>query len=268
MLIDTHAHLFFDDYANDLEQVLARAKEAGVEKIIVPSVDLATSLKSIELAKKYPGTIYGAVGIHPEETTEKDWSPREWEDELSKLDQMILDNREWIVAVGEIGTDANTDELKKSLPLQMKLMKKQCELAIRFDLPVIVHTRNSFAGTWEVLKSLSMMPRGQFHCFSVDEEALKLVVGAGFYVSFCGNITWSKRVGKLAAMLPIERLLLETDSPLMVPRDMKGNPVNGLERNESANMRYLLDKLVSLRTESPKEIADKSSYNAMQLFHL
>lgn len=253
MLIDTHAHLWFADFANDLGEVLARAKEAGVEKIIVPGTDLESSKKAVELAKKYPGVLYAAVGVHPEETASLNFQIPN-----SNLQTLIAENRRQIVAIGEIGTDASTEELKNCMSQQKELFSEQCLLALEFDLPVIIHTRNSLAEALEVLDALPTMPRGQFHCFSHDVVGVKQVLERGLHVSFCANITWSKRVAKLVPLIPIDRLLLETDSPFMEP----GN------RNEPANAARLAEKVAELRGQIVKQIAEVTTTNAIRLFRL
>lgn len=269
MLIDTHAHLWWDSYESDLDAVIERAKKAGVEKIIVPGTNIESSKMAVELAKKYPGIIYAAVGIHPEEILENTLKVRPSANGLSRgWAHPLRSDLESAVAIGEIGIDLYTEEIQKTLPEQKVLFREQCLLALEFELPVIIHTRNSFAETWEVLESLPEMPKGQFHCFSVDEEALKMVIEHGFYVSFGGNITWSKRVARLVSLVPGERLLLETDSPLMVPRDKDGKPVNNNERNEPANVRILAEKIADLRGVSIQEIEDATTMNAKTLYRL
>ena len=171
---------------------------------------------------------------------------------------------------------------------QKELFRAQCQLALEFDLPVIIHTRESLAQTLEVIDALPSMPRGQFHCFSHDEEGIKQVLARGFYVSFCGNITWSKRVARLVNLVPTDRLLLETDSPLMVPRDKKGNPIQwgessdhspiiaqgselgepGSNRNEPANVRILAEKIAEIRGQSLLEIEKFTTENVKTLFKL
>lgn len=285
MLIDTHAHLWFDDYTDDLDQVLARAKAAGVEKMIVPGTEIESSKAAIELAKKYPGVIYASVGVHPEEVLGEKYNEETpptfgvptrpsagspVEESPHELQELIMRESPLVVAIGEIGTDGSTEELKSCMAEQKILFREQCELALEFDLPVIIHTRDSFPETWEVLSSLSKMPRGQFHCFSVDEEALNTVIEAGFYVSFCGNITWSKRVARIVAKAPINRLLLETDSPLMVPRDKKGIPIQGKnnDRNEPANVRYLAQIIAEIKGVKVDEIEKITTENAIALYKL
>ena len=256
MLVDTHAHLFFEDFKDDLDLVIARAKKAGVRKIIVPGTSVQTSRQARELAKKYPGVIYPAVGVHPEEVVERGWA------------LPLRDDLERAVAIGEIGMDGYSAEMQKYMNEQGKLFKAQCLLALEYDLPVIIHTRNSFAEVWGVLESLPAMPRGQFHCFSVDEEALDKIVEAGFYVSFGGNITWSRRVANLVPKARIDRILLETDSPLLVPRDKNGIPMGKSERNEPANVRYLAQKIAELRGSEIVEIEKMTTENAKTLFKL
>jgi TatD DNase family protein len=255
MLIDTHAHLWWPSFAkapagkDSLESVLQRALAAGVEKMIVPGTNIESSIQAIELAKKYPGTIYPAVGIHPEDVEGA---------QVDKVKTLIAQNKELVVAVGEIGIDMYSEKEKQSIEAQKVLFKAQCELAIELDLPVIIHTRDSFEQTWEVLSSLPMMPRGQFHCFSVDEAALDTVVKAGFYVSFCGNIMYSKRVAKLVALVPDTQLLLETDSPFMQPG----------ARNEPAYTKILAEKVAELRETTLKKVEELTTDNANRIYRL
>lgn len=253
MLIDTHAHLWFDDYRYDLGEVLARAKAAGVEKMIVPGTDSESNLKAIELAKKYPGVIYAAVGIHPEETVSLNFQIP-----IYNLQTLIAENRDQLVAIGEIGTDKFNKLTSQQTNDQLELFRVQCELALEHDLPVIIHTRNSLSEALQVLDALPTMPKGQFHCFSHDEEGVKEVLARGFYVSFCGNITWSKRVAKLVSLVADERLLLETDSPLMWAG----------ARNEPSNVAILAEKIVQLRGQNMDKVAEMTSNNAIRLFRL
>jgi len=253
MLIDTHAHLWFPEYENDLEEVMARAKAAGVGKMIVPGTSLESSKMAIALAKKYPGVLYASVGVHPEELLNHNF-----EETPLGLRELIAENREWIVAIGEIGTDASSEELKNCIGEQRELLRKQCELALEHDLPVIVHTRNSLKKALEVLDGLKKMPRGQFHCFSHDEAGVKEVLSRGFCVSFCGNIAWSKRVARLVPLVPIERLLLETDSPFMLPG----------KRNEPSNVTITAQMIADLQGLSLKVVEEQTIKNAKALFKL
>lgn len=284
MLIDTHAHLWFDDYKDDLESVIKKAKAVGVEKMIAPGTGLESSRKAVELAKRYPGVIYGAVGIHPEEIV-KDNSSEETPFAFVnpyKVRPSALDmSRGWAlpsrsdlpaaVAIGEIGTDASTEELRGCMDTQKALFKEQCEMALEYKLPVIIHTRESLNEALEILDQLPSMPKGQFHCFSHDEEGIKKVLSRGFYLSFCGNITWSKRVAKLVNLVPDDRLLLETDSPFMKPRitDERARQALPLQnRNEPADVRVLAEIIAELRGQNMEIIERITTENAMRLFRL
>ncbi len=261
MLIDTHAHLFWPDYYpaaqdqpgyyDELEKVLARAKAAGVEKIICPGTNVESSKKAVDLARKYPGVIYAAVGVHPEEV-------KDFRLQMIDVSKLIAGNRAQVVAIGEIGTDQYNKLTSQQTNDQLELFREQCEMALEFDLPVIIHTRNSLEEALEVLDALPTMPRGQFHCFSHDEEGVKQVLTRGFYVSFCGNIAWSKRVAKLVPLVPLDRLLLETDSPFMKPG----------ERNESANVTITGQIIADLRGLSSQALGEQTTENAIRLFRL
>lgn len=270
MLVDTHAHLFFEDFKDDLDLVLARARAAGVEKIIVPGTSVETSRLAVELAKKYPGIVYAAAGVHPEEVAGRSFNSDKVRPSLASSGWALpsRSDLQGAVAVGEIGIDLYTEEMKAKLSVQRELFRSQCMKALEHNLPIIIHTRNSFAEVWEVLSSLPKMPRGQFHCFSVDPEALSKVLAAGFYISFAGNISWSKRVARMVPLVPPDRLLLETDSPLMVPRDKKGKPSAGNERNEPANVRITAQIIADLRGVSLEVLGEQTTANAKRLFNL
>jgi TatD DNase family protein len=272
MFIDTHAHLWWDSYSQDLDSVIERARVNGVEKMIAPGTDLLTSKRAVDLAHRYPSIIYAAVGIHPEETVNKTLAVTKnalmFNSQMKKMRELIAANRDSIVAVGEIGTDANTEELRLSMKEQKDLFREQCEIALEFDLPIIVHTRKSFAETMEVLTSLSKMPNGQFHCFSYDHPEADIVLKNGFSLSFCGNISWSKRLQRLSPTIPLDRLLLETDSPFMIPRDEKGEPLDTSLRNEPKNVTLLAQILADLRGVSQEELGDHTSANAERIYHI
>lgn len=272
MLTDTHAHLWWESFVEDLDEVIARAKEAGVGRMIVPSTDLLSSRKAVELARQYPGTIYAAVGIHPEETIDRRLAVTEnastFNSQMRKLRQMIAENREYIAAVGEIGTDMNTEKLRGTIKAQKELLREQIEIAREAELPVILHTRKSLPETLSVLDYFPSQQPGQFHCFSDGEAEMMEVLRRGYYVSFCGNLTWSKRLRKLAELIPADRLLLETDSPLMMPRDDKGEPWDKGLRNEPKNVTMLAAIQAELRGISQAKLEEQTEANTNRLFRL
>ncbi|KKU26035.1 MAG: Hydrolase, TatD family [Microgenomates group bacterium GW2011_GWA2_46_16] len=258
MLIDTHAHLWWPSYEGDLDEVLERARAAGVEKIICPGTNAETSKQAIELAKKYPGVIYAGVGVHPEEVL--NFGKVRPSPPMSMAGWALPSRSDLAgsVAVGEIGIDLYTEEMRGKLSEQKELFRVQCEMAVKLDLPVIVHTRQSLVETLEVLGQLPKMPRGQFHCFSHDEIGLKQVLKRGFYVSFCGNITWSKRVARLVPLVPIDRLLLETDSPFMLPGG----------RNDPGNVTITAQIIADLQGLTLQALGEQTTNNAQRLFKL
>ena len=225
MYIDTHAHLWWPSLAQNLAGILERAREAGVENIIMPGTNLETSRAAAGIARQYPDFLYAAVGIHPEvieitsqqdniSTDEHPNRSAAWENlqfRIQNLEKLIQENRDVVVAIGEIGTDTHaeqksqipstksqTDQQSVPMKMQQAYFRAQCELALELDLPIIVHTRESLDETLAVLDTLPQMPRGQFHCFSYDEAGLQEVLKRGFFVSLCGNVSWSKRLRKLS----------------------------------------------------------------------
>ncbi len=266
MLIDTHAHLWWKSYVGEEDEVVRRAEAAGVERVVVPGVDVETSKKAVELAGQYPGVVFAAVGIHPEQAGADSLDKQgDLSEEIARLRRLIEENRRVVVAVGEVGIDLSTEELRERFREQEETFEAQCLVAIEYGLPVIVHTRESLHETLEVVDRLTSVPRGQFHCFSHDRRGLDSILERGFYVSFCGNITWSKRVRELVKLVPMDLLLLETDSPFMTPRGEESEV--GL-RNEPANVRILAQIQASLRGEGEEEFIKYTGENARRLFQI
>ena len=259
MLIDSHAHLFWPSFEIDLDLVVKRAEKNEVKRIIVPGVDEKSSNKAVELAKKYRGVIWAGVGIHPEAILEKE------ELRIEAIENLIKKNKQEVVAIGEVGLDLHTLELKEKLEQQEKLFGKMVGLAKKYGLPLIIHSRESEREILKVIDKIKWY-KGVFHCFSGTKEGLKEILKRGFKVSFCGNITWSKRVAKLLAETPIEKLLIETDSPFMVPRDEKGEPVGKRLRNEPKNVRILAEKYSLITRVERLKLEKILTQNTQDLF--
>lgn len=253
MLADTHCHLTDKRYLDDLDQVIERARRAGVTKMISPGTDYHSSVAAIELAKRYPGVVFATVGIHPEEIGE-----------TNLLKQLIEGNQEQVVAVGEIGTDTNTEELVGRMSEQKSMFRAQCEIALDLDLPVVVHTRDSMKETLEVLDSLPQMPRGHFHCWSDSDRMLDEVLSRGFYVGFCGNVTYKNnhKLREQVRRVGSDRLLLETDAPYLPPVGHRG------ERNEPGNVRIAADMIAETRGVSLEELGKMTTENAERLYEI
>ena len=252
MFIDTHAHLFYPNFQDDLDIVLQNAKNEKIDHILVPATDLPTSAKVIELIDKYE-MLYGAVGIHPHDI--KDWT----DDHLTQLKELASHKK--VVAIGEIGLDYFYDFSPKEK--QIEAFRKQLELAINLDLPVIIHNREADEDVLSIVSEFSKQGlRGQFHCFSGSlKDALK-IIETNFSLSFTGNITFKKTddLRTIASQIQLHHLLLETDSPFMTPVPHRG------KRNEPANIPLIAQKLAELHHVTSEDVGRITSFNAFKLF--
>jgi TatD DNase family protein len=254
-LVDTHCHLDFPDYRDDLEDVLKRADGAGITRIIVPGTNISSSEKALELAGKYP-QVFAAVGIHPHE------ADKAGDTEKQALHKLALEG-ERIVAIGEIGLDYYKKYSKEEN--QKKLFKECLIVAKDLDFPVILHNRNAGEDFLTILKEVgSSGLRGVVHCFSGEEDLLNSILDLGMFVSFAGNITFEKArdLRSLAKFVPVERLLLETDSPFISPEPVRG------KRNEPANVKYLVDTYSQIYGLMPEDLARITTHSANRLFKL
>lgn len=262
MLIDTHAHLNFPDFEQDLDQVINRALKKGVKKIICVSSNVADAKKAIKICQKYPGIIYAAVGIHPQQTDpQNSQTPQE---QIRILE--TLARAKEVVAIGECGLDyssAPQGEKDRSKEEQFFLFKKQIEIAQKLNLPLIVHSRKAFDNTIAILKNhfnqLNQL-QGVFHCYSAGVKEIKTVGEIGFYFGLDGNLTYDVGLQNVAKQIPIEKIILETDSPFLTPL-----PLRGL-RNEPANVKIIAEFLAKLKGISFEEVCQKTSENVQKLF--
>ena len=252
MIIDTHAHLYYDNIAVNLKEVLERAINSGVEKIIVPAVDLKTSKEIIQLADKYE-IIYALVGIHPGDVNKSDIN------DVDEIEKLVTHPK--VVGIGETGLDYYWD--KSNIDLQKQFFKKQIDLAKRNKLPIVIHTRDSTEDSIKLIEeNYDETLSGQFHCFggSVNdvERILKL---DNFYISFCGNITYKNYNDyELIRAVPYERLLSETDSPFLTPVPNRGKV------NEPSNVIYTIQKLSEIIGIDESALKTRMHQNAVKLF--
>jgi len=252
MFVDTHAHLFFDNFEGEVDQVIKRAINDGIDYILVPSTDLKTAEQVAELTEKYD-IVYGAVGVHPHDTKEWDNSWLEKLEELSKLEK--------IVAIGEIGLDYYYDYSPKEK--QLEAFKAQIDLALKLDLPIIVHNRDSDDDLMKVIGVYcSSGLKAQFHCFNSTLENVKELINMNYMISFTGNITFKKadELRNLVKVVGLDHMLLETDSPFMTPVPNRG------KRNEPSNIKYVAEKIAEIYETDVKEVARLTSLNAFKLF--
>lgn len=252
MLIDTHAHLDFPDFDRDRDAVVARARRAMVGRILVPGVDLATSRAALALAGKYPGIVYAAAGIHPNETAKA--RPGDFE----ALEALAADPG--IAAVGEIGLDFYRNRAPRDV--QAQWFVRQLTLARDLGKPVILHFRNvEDEGVDVAGADLLGGVRGVFHCFGGSAAFAKRVVEMGFHIGFDGPLTYprSDRVA-VAREVPLERILIETDAPYLTPQPHRG------KRNEPSYVRFVAETLAEIKRVGVDEVADITTANARALF--
>ena len=248
-LIDTHSHMDMKDF-EDLDAIISNAKNVGVEKIIIPSVDSSSFEKIIEISNKYDG-VYCALGIHPSEVQKAK------DDDFEEIIKLSTDKK--VVAIGECGLDYYWD--KSFVEEQKRAFLKQIEIAKTLKKPLIVHDREAHPDTFEMLKDIKEIPV-IMHCFSGSWEFAKECIKKGFYIALGGVVTFknAKKVHEIAKNIPLEHLLLETDAPYLTPEPFRG------KRNEPAYVKFVAEKIAELRGVSFEEIAHATTTNANEVF--
>ncbi len=260
--IDSHAHLTDKAFADDLDAVIARAQDAGVARILTLGTDVESSRAAIGLAEKYE-IVYAAVGIHPEGAREA--RPGD----LKTIRELASHPK--VVAIGEIGLDYYWD--KGPADAQQTFFERQLEMAAELDLPVSIHDRDAHQEIIATLRKLSLdlgsrdprkdlKVRGVLHCFSGDEAMAREAIDLGFLISFAGPLTFlnARKAPVLAPRLPLEKMLIETDSPYLSPHPLRGR------RNEPANVTRVAMRIAELTTLSVEKVAAQTARNARALF--
>ena len=253
MIIDTHCHLDFSEFDNDLDDVLRRAGEAGVGMFVNVGSSLQGSRRGSELAARY-GNVFFTAGIHPHHADESG------DADIAELEALA---RAGAVAVGEIGLDYYKNYSGRGA--QDKLFRKQLGLGKKLGLPIVIHLRDSADDTLAVIKECIGQPvNGVIHCCSLDKEYLRKALDMGFMVSFTCNIMY-KNAGVLretASYTPLDRLMVETDAPFLSPPQTRG------KRNEPANLPFLIEELARITSKPAVEIEDVTTKNAVSFFGL
>lgn len=248
-LIDTHSHIDMPDF-EDLDGIISNAKNAGVEKIIIPSVDRNSFEKVLQISNKYEG-IYCALGIHPSE------AQKAKSEDFEDIIRLATDKK--VVAIGECGLDYYWD--KTFIEEQKKTFSKQIEISTALRKPLIIHDREAHHDTFDMLKEVKDVPV-IMHCFSGSWEFAKECIKKGFYIALGGVVTFknAKKVHEIAKSIPLEHLLLETDAPYLTPEPYRG------KRNEPAYIRFAAEKIAEIRGISFEEIAQATTKNANEVF--
>lgn len=249
-MIDIHAHYDDDAFDSDRDELLTSLfNDKGVSKIINAGCNIETSLFAIKLAEKYDN-IYATVGFHPSDVDKFD------EASFEKMKELI--KHEKVVAIGEIGLDYHWVSDNKDK--QKTVFRKQLELAIENDMPVVIHERDAVADCLEIVLDYNV--KGVFHAFSGSKETAKILIDRGWYISFPGTVTFknAKHPVENALFLPEDRILTETDSPYLTAHPFRG------KRNDSSYMRYTLEKIAEIRGTSFEHIERITEENAKRLF--
>jgi len=259
-LTDTHCHLILAEFSSDLDETLERAEASGIGTLIVPGIDLPTSRKAVDLAESRPG-LFAAVGIHPHEA--ESWSPSAGA-ELRELARSPT-----VKAIGEIGLDHYRDRAPR--PAQRAALEAQLEIAGDLRLPVIVHNRAAIEELLAVLIEWTggLDPRlrsraGVLHAFSGELQHAQTAIGSGFFIGVAGPLTYpnARPLRELIPRVPLDRLLLETDSPYLPPQSHRG------QRNEPAHLPEIAATLAELHSSELAEVTRQTSLNAARLFEL
>jgi len=262
MIVDTHAHIFFEDYRSDFDEMLSRASDAGVVAIITPGTDLATSRMSVGLADRHE-MVYACVGIHPHDAA------KATDAGLAEIEALSLHRK--VVAIGEIGLDYHYNYSPRDI--QRSVFSAQIDIAIRRNLPIVIHSREAEVETVEIAEraagnATGWTQKGVFHCFPGDTPMAEKVISMGFYISIPGPVTFTAKPGKLNQMakvvadIPIDHILLETDSPYLTPVPFRG------KRNEPSFVTHVAKKIAEIKQFSFEEICRETTKNARNLFRL
>lgn len=251
MLFDTHAHYDAEQFDRDREAVLAALPSRDVSLVVNPGCDIPSSRMAVKLAHDWP-FLYAAVGYHPENCGS--FAPAE----LDILRDLAMDPR--VVAIGEIGLDYYWEE-NPPREFQQRVFREQLDLARELDMPVIVHDREAHGDCLSIVKEFPQV-RGVFHCFSGSAEMARELVGLGWMVSFTGVLTYknARKAVESARAVPLERIMIETDSPYMAPVPHRG------ERNDSGLVRHVCEKLAEIKGVSFEECARVTMENGMRFY--
>ncbi|XYQ02298.1 TatD family hydrolase [Bacillus safensis] len=254
MLFDTHAHLNAEQYNEDLEQVIERAKSEKVEKIVVVGFDRPTITRAMELIEEYD-FIYAAIGWHPVDAIDMTDEDLAWIKDLSQ--------HEKVVAIGEMGLDYYWDKSPKDV--QKEVFRRQIALAKEVKLPIVIHNRDATEDVVTILKEEGAAEVGGImHCFTGSLETAKACMEMNFYISFGGPVTFknAKKPKGVVKEIPSDKLLIETDCPYLTPVPFRG------KRNEPSYVKYIAEQIAELREISFEELAELTTKNAKKVFRI
>ncbi|MBT8196130.1 MAG: TatD family hydrolase [Bacteroidia bacterium] len=256
MLIDSHIHLYADQFKSDIDDLIKEAIEKDIQAFVLPNIDSSSIDDMLHLSRTYPSSCFACMGLHPCSVKEN------YKDELDSVRSYLFDNKNKFYAVGELGIDMYWD--KSTLEIQKKALVQQMEWASELDLPIIIHSREATSIVIDVIKEhKSLKNVGVFHCFSDSEKEANQIIDLGFKLGIGGVLTFKNGgLDKALANIDLEQIILETDGPYLAPVPYRG------KRNEPAYVELIAKKLAELKQMNLQEVADITTANSIQLFKL
>ena len=254
-IVDTHCHLNDEALYKDLDNVISRARQAGVEKMVVVGWDEASSKLAIQIAEQYD-FIYAVIGFHPENVFDID--------DRILYDTLNLYQHPKVVGIGEIGLDYHWTKDPDKREIQKEYFIKQIKFANEVGLPISIHSREAFADTLEILKQYPPLHSGVMHCYSGSVENIQDIINLNLYIGLDGPVTFTnaKTPKEVAAEVPLEKLVVETDCPYLSPHPLRGTV------NEPANICLVIDAIADLKQMSKKHLLEVVYDNSCRLFNL
>ena len=259
---DSHAHYNDEKFNYDREELIKNIYDSGITKLINAGYSLKSSIYALEIAKKYDW-IYTISGISPNDIPEKRETLNNQLKELVDFVEMERQSNK-ILAIGEIGLDYYWEKDDEKRNIQKEVFIKQIKIANSFNLPIVIHTRDAVMDTLEILKTNEVERKGVFHCCPLNRELVKEALKLGYYISFAGPITFknSKNANEIIEMVPLERMLIETDSPYLSPEPNRG------KRNDSRNIKYIAEKVANVKHKSLEEIAKVTYESTCRIYNV
>lgn len=256
---DSHSHYNDEKFNGDREEIIKKTYEEGITKWICAGYDIPSSIFSVKLANENK-FIYSICGISPNDVPE---NIEDIDKMIKEIENIIEQNKnKKVVAIGEIGLDYYWN--KENKEIQKEMFKKQIELANKYNLPIVIHTREAVMDTIDILKKHEVNKKGIFHCCPLNQELVKEALKLGFYISFAGPITFknSKNAKDVVSMVPLDRILIETDSPYLTPEPKRGT------RNDSRNVKLVAEKIAQFKSITLEEVAKATYDNALKIFEI
>ena len=256
-LFDSHAHYDDKKFDNDRYEIIEEIYNSGITKFVSAGYNLESSKMGIELSKKYD-YIFTTCGISPNDLPE---TKEQLDKQLQEIEKLASENQK-VVAIGEIGFDYYWN--KESKDLQKYAFIKQIEIANKLNLPIMIHTRDAIMDTIDLIKNTEFVKQGIFHCCPLNKDLVLAGISKGFYISFAGPVTFknSKNADEIINLVPLDKILIETDSPYLSPEPNRG------KRNDSRNVKFIAEKIANVKNINIEEIAKITYSNAKKVFNI